>query len=162
VRAVIVSEDGRFCSHHGIDLDAIEDAIERSKGGIPRGASTISMQVTKNLFLWSSRSYLRKIVELPLTLLMELWWPKARILEIYLNIAEWGPGIFGAEAAAQHHFRRPASGLTEREAALLAAALPNPIRRDAGDPGPRTVRKAVVIQSRVRAAGDVAGCVETR
>jgi monofunctional biosynthetic peptidoglycan transglycosylase len=160
VRAVLVAEDGRFCQHWGIDLAAIEEAIDKAGDGAPRGASTISMQVTKNLFLWQSKSYLRKLIELPLTVVMELLWPKWRILEVYLNVAELGPGVFGAEAASQFHFNKPASRLSEREAALLAASLPNPIIRDAGDPGPRTARKAAVIQSRMRAAGaEVAGCV---
>jgi monofunctional biosynthetic peptidoglycan transglycosylase len=159
IRAVIVSEDGRFCDHWGIDVEAMREAIRRSGDAVPRGASTISMQVTKNLFLWPSKSYLRKIVELPLTVLIELVWPKRRILEIYLNIAEWGPGIFGAEAAARHHFRKPASRLSEREAALLAASLPNPVRRDAGDPGPATSRKARVVQARMHMSGPVAACV---
>lgn len=159
VRAVLVAEDGRFCHHYGIDFAAIGDAIENAEDGMPRGASTISMQVTKNLFLWQSKSFIRKAVELPLTLFMELLWPKSRILEVYLNIAEWGPGVFGAEAAAHHHFNHPAAGLSEREAAQLAAALPNPIRRDAGDPGPRLQRKAAIIQNRVRSSGDVAFCV---
>jgi monofunctional biosynthetic peptidoglycan transglycosylase len=159
VRAVIVSEDWTFCEHYGIDIKAIEQAIEKSGNGIPRGASTISMQTTKNLFLWNARSYVRKVVELPLTLMIELIWPKSRILEIYLNVAEWGPGIFGAEAAAQYHFNKPAARLDSREAAQLAASLPNPIIREAGDPGPRTARKASVIQSRMRNAGGAAECV---
>ena len=159
VRAVIVSEDWTFCEHYGIDIKAIEQAIEKSGNGIPRGASTISMQTTKNLFLWNARSYVRKVVELPLTLMIELIWPKSRILEIYLNVAEWGPGIFGAEAAAQYHFNKPAARLDSREAAQLAASLPNPIIREAGDPGPRTARKASVIQSRMRNAGAAAECV---
>lgn len=159
VRAVIVSEDGRFCHHWGIDPFAVKEAIERAKGGLPRGASTISMQVVKNLFLWPSKSYLRKAIEVPVTLVMELFWPKSRILEIYLNIAECGPGVFGAEAASRHHFRKSAARVGEREAALLAASLPNPFRRDAGDPGPRTVSKASNVQARVRAYGDVADCV---
>ncbi|MGQ0673032.1 MAG: monofunctional biosynthetic peptidoglycan transglycosylase [Hyphomicrobium sp.] len=162
VRAVVVAEDGRFCDHHGIDFAAMEEALEKAADGIPRGASTISMQVTKNLFLWHSKSYVRKLFELPMTLIMELLWPKSRILEIYLNIAEWGPGVFGAEAAAQHHFNRPASSLTERESAQLAATLPNPIRRDAGDPGPQVQRKASIIQNRARAAGEAAPCVKVR
>jgi monofunctional biosynthetic peptidoglycan transglycosylase len=162
VRAVVVSEDGRFCDHWGIDLAAIKEAIERSSGGTLRGASTISMQVTKNLFLWPQKSYLRKVIELPLTLLIELVWPKWRILEIYLNVAEWGPGIYGAEAAARHHFRKPASRLGEGEAALLAASLPNPALRDAGDPGPRTERKARTIQARMRISGAIAACVTNR
>ena len=159
VRAVVVSEDWTFCSHNGIDIEAMRTAIEKAGDGIPRGASTISMQVAKNMFLWPSKSYVRKAIEVPLTLVMELLWPKRRILEIYLNVAEWGPGIFGAEAAAQHHFQKPASSLTAREAAQLAATLPNPFRRDAGDPGPQTARKASVIQARMRIAGAVANCI---
>jgi monofunctional biosynthetic peptidoglycan transglycosylase len=163
LRAVVVSEDWGFCNHYGVDLDAIERALEQAgEGKVPRGASTISMQVIKNLFLSQSKSYLRKAVEIPLTFVAEAVWPKSRMLEIYLNIAEWGPGIFGAEAAARHHFSKPASRLSEREAALLAAALPNPILRDAGDPGTRTARKASVIQSRMRAAGPVADCAMPR
>ncbi len=159
IRSVIAAEDGRFCSHWGIDLGAMKDAIERAKDGLPRGASTISMQVAKNLFLWPGKSFLRKAIEMPVTLAMEVVWPKWRMLEIYLNIAEWGPAIFGAEAASQFHFKKPAAKLSEREAALLAAALPNPIVRDAGDPGPRTARKAAVIQARARAETGAADCV---
>lgn len=159
VRAVIVSEDGRFCEHSGVDTTAIKEAIERAARGTPRGASTISMQVTKNLFLWNAKSYVRKVIEIPLTLFMELVWPKRRILEVYLNIAEWGPGVFGAEAAAQRHFNKSAARLSEREAALLAAVLPNPVVRDASSPGPRTSAKARVVQSRVKAYGAVASCV---
>lgn len=162
LRAVVVSEDWGFCNHYGVDLDAIEKALEQAgEGKVARGASTISMQVIKNLFLSQSKSYLRKAIEIPLTFVAEVVWPKARMLEIYLNIAEWGPGVFGAEAAAQHHFSKSASQLSQREAALLAAALPNPILRDAGDPGTRTARKASVIQSRMRAAGPVADCAMT-
>ncbi len=106
------------------------------------------MQVAKNLFLLPAKSYLRKLVEIPLTFAIELAWPKWRILEIYLNIVEWGPGVFGAEAASQAHFRRSAMGLTSRQAAQLAVTLPNPIIRDAGDPGPRTAQRASVIQAR--------------
>lgn len=159
IRAVIVSEDGRFCSHRGIDLAALKEAVERSKTIYPRGASTISMQVAKNIFLWPSKSYLRKVVEVPITLVMEAVWPKWRILEVYLNVAEWGEGIFGAEAAARYHFQKPASKLGEREAAQLAVALPNPFRRDAGDPGPRVAQRAAVIQARARAEGEAADCV---
>jgi monofunctional biosynthetic peptidoglycan transglycosylase len=162
LRAVVVSEDWGFCDHYGVDIDALEKALELAgEGKVARGASTISMQVIKNLFLSQSKSYLRKAVEIPLTVVAETVWPKSRMLEIYLNIAEWGPGVFGAEAAARHHFNKPASRLTERESALLAAALPNPILRDAGDPGTRTARKASVIQARMRAAGPVANCAMT-
>lgn len=162
VRAVIVSEDSRFCEHSGIDLQAMRLALQEAGDGTPRGASTISMQVTKNLFLWNAKSYLRKVVEIPLTLIMEIIWPKERIVEVYLNIAEWGPGVFGAEAAARHHFGKSASKLSGREAALLAAALPNPRTRVAGKPGPRTSRMARVIQTRVKAFGSVAQCVVAR
>ncbi len=163
VRAVLLSEDGRFCQHWGVDLDEMQNAIERAGDGIPRGASTISMQVTKNLFLWQSKSYLRKAIEIPLTFVIEAVWPKRRIMEVYLNIAEWGPGIFGVEAASRYHFNKPAARLSEREAAQLAVALPNPIRRDAGDPGPQTRRLASDIQARMRAASSGAtACVRPR
>jgi monofunctional biosynthetic peptidoglycan transglycosylase len=152
VKAVIVSEDGRFCQHNGVDFEEMQAAIERAGDGTPRGASTISMQVVKNLYLWPSKSYVRKAIEIPLTYLMEMLWPKRRIMEVYLNIAEWGPGIFGVEAASQFHFNKPASRLSEREAARLAVALPNPLMRDAGDPGPQTLRLASEIQSRMRQA----------
>jgi monofunctional biosynthetic peptidoglycan transglycosylase len=159
VRAVIVSEDGRFCEHSGIDTAAIREAIDRASRGTPRGASTISMQVTKNLFLWNAKSYVRKVIEIPLTLYMEIIWPKTRILEVYLNIAEWGPGVFGAEAAARHHFGKSAARLSERESALLAAALPNPAVRNPAAPNRQTSAKARVVQSRVKAYGTVASCV---
>lgn len=160
VRAVVASEDAKFCQHFGIDIGEIEAAIERAKDGIPRGASTISMQVIKNLFLWPQKSYVRKAIEIPLTLIMEQIWPKWRILEVYLNIAEWGPGVYGAEAAAQFHFEKPAAKLDEREAALLAVALPNPAMRDAGDPGPGTQRLADRIQARMKGLGRNLSCVE--
>lgn len=152
VRAVLLSEDGRFCQHHGVDLLEMQAAIERAQDGIPRGASTISMQVIKNLFLWPSKSFVRKAIEIPLTLAMELLWPKRRIMEVYLNIAEWGPGIFGVESASRFHFDKAASRLNEREAAQLAVALPNPYSRDPGAPGPKTRRLAGDIQDRMRGA----------
>ncbi len=159
-RAVIVAEDGRFCQHWGIDFIEAADAIRRASDGYPRGASTITMQVAKNLFLLPAKSYLRKLVEIPLTFAIELAWPKWRILEIYLNIVEWGPGVFGAEAASQAHFRRSAMGLTSRQAAQLAVTLPNPIIRDAGDPGPRTAQRASVIQARAARNPEAAACVD--
>jgi len=145
-RAVIMSEDGRFCRHWGIDFAEVLSAIRRASGRTPRGASTISMQVSKNLFLWPSKSYVRKAIEVPVTFAIELFWPKRRILEVYLNIAEWDQGVFGAEAAARTHFKRSAKRLTSRQAALLAVALPNPITRDASSPGPWTSRRATRIQ----------------
>ena len=152
VRAVLVSEDARFCEHNGIDFEAIEDAVEDAGSGRMRGASTISMQVVKNLFLWPSKSFLRKAIELPLTYVLELVWPKRRIMEVYLNIAEWGPGIFGVETASRFYFKKPAKSLNEREAARLAVALPNPLTRNAGKPGPGTRRLASAVQVRMRFA----------
>jgi monofunctional biosynthetic peptidoglycan transglycosylase len=129
-RAVIALEDNNFCEHHGFDWGEIFDALsEYYKGERLRGASTISMQTTKNLFLWPQRNLLRKAAEAPLTLIMEALWDKRRIIEVYLNIVEWGPGIYGVEAAAQAHFRKPARRLTPREAALLAAPAARPHAR---------------------------------
>jgi monofunctional biosynthetic peptidoglycan transglycosylase len=161
-RAVITSEDGRFCQHRGVDWGEIEEAIERARDGIPRGGSTISMQVVKNLFLWPSKSYVRKALEFPLTFAIELAWSKPRILEIYLNIAEWGPGVFGAEAAARYHFGKSAATLTSSQAALLAVSLPNPIERRAGAPGPGMQRLAGTIHARMLASPSNAACVQAR
>lgn len=125
--AVVAAEDQRFGEHSGFDFDAIEKAAEHnSDGGTVRGASTISQQVAKNLFLWPGRSWIRKGLEVGLTVMIETVWSKRRILDVYVNIAEMGDGVFGAEAAAQRFFDKPASALTPREAALLAAVLPNP------------------------------------
>jgi len=160
VKAVITSEDGQFCQHVGIDFGALAEALrEAQRTGDVRGASTISMQVSKNLFLWPSKDLLRKGLELWMTLAMELVWPKHRILEVYLNIAEWGPGIFGAEAAARHHFNKPAARLTPWESALLAASLPNPIARVAGKPGPGTRRIAQIIGARAKSANARSACI---
>ena len=159
VRAVIASEDGRFCSHWGIDFGELAAAIKRTSRGTPRGGSTITMQVAKNLFLWPAKSYVRKVIEVPLTYAIELMWPKWRIMEVYLNIAEWGPGVFGAEAAAREHFGRSAARLSSRQGALLAVALPNPFVRDAGDPGPWASRRSSVIQRRAGRSPEAATCV---
>ncbi|HXP74562.1 MAG TPA: monofunctional biosynthetic peptidoglycan transglycosylase [Stellaceae bacterium] len=127
VRAVIASEDARFCIHRGFDYEEIGAALERFRaGGRLRGASTISQQTAKNILLWPGGGFLRKGIEAYITELLELGWPKSRILEVYLNVIEWGDGVYGAEQAAQTHFRKPASALTRREAALLASILPNP------------------------------------
>jgi monofunctional biosynthetic peptidoglycan transglycosylase len=161
-RAVIVAEDGRFCQHWGVDFVEVAKAIERATDGYPRGASTISMQVAKNLFLFPVKSYLRKVIEVPLTFVIELFWPKWRILEIYLNIVEWGPGVFGAEAASQAHFGRSAARLSSRQAAQLAVVLPNPIVRDAGSPGPRTAQRASIIQGRAARAPEASSCIPSQ
>ena len=137
-RAVVGAEDAKFCSHHGIDWGALQDAIDDAEEGeATRGGSTITQQVAKNLFLWPGRSVVRKALELPLALWIDWVLPKQRILEIYLNIAELGPsGQFGAEAGAQYAFGHSAGTLSPREAALLAAILPNPVKRSARNPGP--------------------------
>jgi monofunctional biosynthetic peptidoglycan transglycosylase len=159
--AVVVSEDARFCEHNGVDWGALREVLDRpGPNGPRRGASTIPMQTAKNLFLWPSRSYLRKAIEIPLALLIDLEWPKRRILEVYLNLAEWGKGIFGAEAAARHYFRKSADRLDAREAALLATALPNPAHRNAARPSPRHAGLAARIMARALTAGPLVECVE--
>ncbi len=143
-RAVIASEDNRFCTHAGIDLAAVKDAMEEAdETGRQRGASTITMQLARNLFLWPGGGFFRKALEIPIALAIDLAWPKRRILELYLNIAEWGPGVFGAEAAAAHHFQRSALDLTRSEAVRLAVVLPSPRRWN-------PVRPTAFIQSRAR------------
>lgn len=137
VLAVVAAEDQRFADHFGIDFKSISDSLaEHDSKGRLRGASTISQQVTKNLFLWNSRSYLRKGIEAYLTLIVEACLPKRRIIEIYLNIVELGPGVYGFGGAAPHFFGKSAAVLTDPEAALLAAVLPNPARFDAARPSP--------------------------
>lgn len=150
VRAVIAAEDTRFCEHRGFDLVELRKAIEDWRRGEElRGASTITNQVARNVFLWKSRNFLRKGLEGYFTLLVELMWRKERIIEVYLNVAEWGPGIFGAEAGAQHYFGKPAAELTRREASLMAAILPNPIEWSASSPGSYTVNYAARIRTRM-------------
>jgi monofunctional biosynthetic peptidoglycan transglycosylase len=154
-RSVVAAEDAKFCSHRGIDWDALREAIDEAEDGeAGRGGSTITQQVAKNLFLWPGRSVVRKALEFPLALWIDLVLPKPRILEIYLNIAELGPsGQFGAEAGSVYAFGHPASSLAPREAALLAAILPNPIRRSARNPGPGVRRLAATYLARAQAAG---------
>jgi monofunctional biosynthetic peptidoglycan transglycosylase len=135
IHAVITSEDSRFFQHHGFDWLEIQHAIKANKRRQrPRGASTITQQVAKNVFLWPTQSWLRKGLEVYYTLLIECLWPKERIMEVYLNVAEMGKGIYGAEAAAQHFFKKNASRLTAREGALIASCLPNPLRRNPAKP----------------------------
>ena len=153
VRAVVASEDARFCLHRGVDWQVmgglVSQVFDGEEGGPSRGGSTITMQTAKNLFLWPQRSYVRKAAELPLAYWIDFVWPKQRVMEVYLNVAEWGPGIYGAEAAARHHFGKPAAKLTRAEAALLAAVLPNPLERVAGKPSRQVKRRAGAIQRRV-------------
>jgi len=147
--AAIKGEDARFCSHRGVDWDALQDVMDDSEGPA-RGASTITMQTAKNLFLWNSRSYIRKGMEIPLALAIDFAWPKRRVLEVYLNIAEWGEGLYGAEAAARRYFGRSANDLIPRQAALLIAALPNPRASDARKPQRRHARLAAIVERRAR------------
>lgn len=150
-RAVIAAEDSRFCSHRGFDVDAIADAMEANREGRRlRGASTISQQVAKNAFLWPGRTWLRKGLEAWFTVWLELLWPKARVMEVYLSLAEWDRGVHGAEAASRRYFGKPAARLTRGEAARLAAILPSPIARDAANPGRFTARYARTIEKRMR------------
>jgi len=162
VEAVIAAEDSTFCSHRGFDMKAIEKALENNaRGRRVRGGSTISQQTAKNVFLWSDRNWIRKGMEAGYTVLIEAFWSKRRIVEVYLNVAEWAPGVYGAEAAAQHWFGKSAADLTPREAARLAAILPSPRRYQAASPGPYVRRRASRIQAAmgtVRNDG-LAGCV---
>lgn len=158
--AVIASEDGNFCRHWGIDWAAVRDVVKQAKSlSAVRGASTIPMQVAKNLYLWEHRSYLRKAMEVPLAYAMTAVWPKPRMLEIYLNIAQWGPGVFGAEAASQRYFRKPASALTKREAVLLAASLPNPLARNPAKPSRKLRVIADAVERRLPWIAKRADCV---
>ena len=161
-RAVITSEDARFCEHNGVDWvefqGVVDDVFNDDEGPI-RGASTISMQTAKNLFLWDGRSFIRKGLEIPLAYWMDLVFSKRRMIEIYLNIVEWAPGVYGAEAASQLHFRKSASQLSKREAALLAAVLPNPIKRKAGKPSRRVTFIANRIMSRMNGMGSYLACL---
>jgi monofunctional biosynthetic peptidoglycan transglycosylase len=163
-RTVIAAEDARFCGHHGVDFDELREVVKAGANGVgrPRGASSITQQLAKNLFLWPGHSYLRKALELPLALWIDLVIPKRRQLEIYLNIAEWGPsGEFGAEAGTRRAFGKPAASLSASEAALLAAALPNPIRRDARRPSPALRRLAAIYAVRAASRADIDRCVRS-
>lgn len=152
--AVIAAEDQNFPRHNGFDMAAIEQARKNNaRGGRIRGGSTISQQLAKNLFLWSGGGYLRKGIEAWYTLLIEAMWPKARILEMYMNLAEFGDGVYGAQAAARSFFGRDASALTTRQCARLAAVLPNPKRYSAANPGPYVQRRTAWIERNIRRLG---------
>lgn len=152
--SLVAAEDQRFPQHNGFDLKAIEKARDHNaRGGRLRGASTISQQVAKNLFLWQGRSWVRKGLEVWYTLLIETLWPKSRILEMYANIAEFGDGIYGAQAAARQYWNKDASRLTPVESARLAAVLPAPRRYSAAKPGPYVQRRAAWIQRQARQLG---------
>ncbi len=159
-RSVVTSEDARFCTHHGVDWKALNAQLSKLEDGErPRGASTLTMQLAKNLFLWPGRSYIRKGLEIPLALWIDLVLSKQRILELYLNVAQWGDGIYGAEAAARHHFGKSAAKLSRTEAARLATALPNPQLRNPAHPSRRHSSHARTIRGRARAAESWLDCL---
>jgi monofunctional biosynthetic peptidoglycan transglycosylase len=160
---VIASEDGRFCSHRGVDFREIRDRLEDIDDiSAARGVSTITQQTAKNLFLWQGRSFVRKALEFPLALWIDVVLPKWRVLEIYLNIAEWGPnGQFGAEAGSRYAFNKSVRSISPREAASLAAVLPNPKRRSAKQPGPAVRRLAGIYETRGAAQAALAYCAKT-
>lgn len=150
VRAVIAAEDSRFCEHKGIDFEAVEEALEEKRnGGRRRGASTISQQTAKNVFLWNGGGWFRKGLEAWFTLVSERIWGKRRTMELYLNVAEWGNGLFGAEAAAQGRFGKSAAALTRQESALLAAVLPSPNKWRVVNAGPYVRGRAATIRKRM-------------
>jgi len=158
--AVIASEDGRFCVHWGVDWGAVRDAVKEG-GGLQglRGASTIPMQTAKNLYLWNGRSFVRKALEVPLAYVMSALWPKQRMMEVYLNVAQFGPGIFGAEAASRYYFHKSAAELTRHEAVLLAAALPNPRFRNPARQSRRALVIARAVERRMPIIAQRSGCV---
>jgi monofunctional glycosyltransferase len=158
--AVIASEDASFCDNGGVDWGALDEVLSGAgEHGPSRGASTITMQTAKNLFLWPGRSTIRKGVEIGMALVLGEAWSKARTLEIYLNIAEWGDGIYGIEAAAQRYFHKSASQLNPHEAALLATALPNPILRNPARPTPMQRRLAAGLEAKARERSDLLKCL---
>jgi len=160
--SIMMSEDAKFCAHWGVDWGEMRAVVnDFIDGESPRGASTISMQTVKNLFLSNGRSFLRKAVEVPLALYFDAVMPKRRVMEIYLNIAEWGPGIYGLEAAAHHYFGRPARDLTRKQAALLAVTLPNPHARNPAKPSAQLSRLANRIERRAQASGAYIGCIKS-
>jgi monofunctional biosynthetic peptidoglycan transglycosylase len=166
VYAVIAAEDARFCTHGGFDREAIEKALAHNakRPGHIRGGSTISQQTAKNVFLWSGRDWIRKAFEAWFTVLIEQLWGKTRILEVYLNVVEWAPGVYGAEAASQRWFHVPASQLTPAQADRLAAILPSPLKWKAADPSPYVRRRSGKIARNVGAvkAEDLARCIRAK
>ncbi len=167
IASAIAAEDARFCTHGGFDMEAIEKALANNArsaeggGRKVRGGSTISQQTAKNVFLWPGRDWIRKGLEAGYTVLIETVWSKRRIMEVYLNVAEMGPGVYGAEAAARHWYGKSAANLSPREAARIAAILPSPRRYDAGTPGPYVRRRASRVQASARVVRNegLASCV---
>jgi len=162
-RSVLTAEDENFCNHHGFDAEAIQKALENylddDEERTLRGGSTISQQTAKNVFLWPGRTWLRKGLETWMTVIIEALWPKQRIMEIYLNVVEWAPGVYGAEAAAKHHFKKNAAQLSAHEAAALAAVLPSPRKWNASNPGPYVRGRTETLMGRAARVGGLAGCL---
>jgi monofunctional biosynthetic peptidoglycan transglycosylase len=163
VQAAVASEDARFCEHHGFDVQALEKAVQHNekRPNKIRGGSTISQQTAKNVFLWPGRDYVRKGIEAGYTVLIETLWGKRRIMEVYLNVIEFGPGIYGAEAASQRFFHEPASALTPAQAARLIVVLPRPLKWNAEVPGRYVAKRSRVIGGRIGTVreGGLAECV---
>jgi monofunctional biosynthetic peptidoglycan transglycosylase len=160
VQSVLMSEDGRFCAHDGVDWGALNTVIDEALDGEKtRGASTIAMQTVKNLFLWSSRSYLRKVLEVPLAIAADTLWSKRRLMEIYLNVAQWGQGVYGIEAASLYYYGVPASDLSPRRAAYLAVTLPNPLLRHPDRPSQGLTRLARTVERRAQQSGAYIKCL---
>ncbi len=159
--SVVMSEDGRFCRHAGVDLGALRAEVEDWMAGkTPRGASTVTMQLARNLFLWNGRSYVRKALEIPLAIYIDLVMSKRRIMEIYLNVAEWGPsGEFGVAAGARRAFGTGATAFTWEQASLLAVTLPNPHLRTPANPAPGLRRVARIVERRARGGAGFIGCL---
>jgi len=161
IAAVLAAEDSAFCDHFGFDFKAIEKSVDKAMDGKRYGgASTLTQQTAKNLFLWNGRSWVRKLLEAPLTVWLEIVMSKRRIMEIYLNIAEWGPGVYGAEAAAKYHFGTTAANLSVAQSALLASALPNPVKRSASRPGAGQLITAGIIARRVLSRSPSLACLK--
>jgi monofunctional biosynthetic peptidoglycan transglycosylase len=159
-RSIIVAEDATFCTHSGFEPEALEKAWDSyQRGGRLRGGSTITMQTAKNVYLWPGRTFIRKGLEAWLTVYLEALWSKRRTLEVYLNVIEWGPGIYGAEAASRRYFNKPAAELSAYESALLAAVVPSPRRWSAAKPGPYVRSRAETILA--RAGGALSGCLKS-
>lgn len=160
VQSVLMSEDGHYCSHSGVDWEALNTQIDRAlEGEASRGASTLPMQTAKNLFLWSGRSFVRKGLEVPLALFISQLWSKTRLMEIYLNVAEWAPGVYGIEAGALHHFGVRADKLTTQQAALLAVTLPNPHLRNPAKPSDGLRKRANAAGKRAQQSGAYIKCL---
>ncbi|MGB7334774.1 MAG: monofunctional biosynthetic peptidoglycan transglycosylase [Salaquimonas sp.] len=159
--SIIMSEDGQFCFHSGVDWKELNTVIDNALDGEKtRGASTLAMQTVKNLFLWPHRSFLRKVFEVPYAIFADLIWSKRRLMELYINIAEWDEGVFGVEAASRHYFNRSAAKLTRRQAALLTVSLPNPKRRNPAKPNKSLSRLAQVVENRAKQSGAYIKCLE--